>query len=87
VAKELGCNQAQLAMAWCISNPDVSTAITGASRPEQLVDTVKALEVIPKLTPEVQKRIEEIFGSEPTPKMDFKGWKPLANRRKLLLKY
>ena len=45
-------------MAWCISNPDVSTAITGATRVEQLADTVKALEVLPKLTPQVQKRIE-----------------------------
>ena len=33
IADKLGCTQAQLAMAWCISNPDVSTAITGASRP------------------------------------------------------
>ena len=33
IAESLGCSQAQLAMAWCISNPDVSTAITGASRP------------------------------------------------------
>ena len=54
---------AQLAMAWVISNPDVSTAITGASRVEQLKDTIKSLEVLPKLTAEVQKRIEEIFES------------------------
>ncbi len=50
LATELGCSQAQLAMAWVIANPDVSTAITGATKPEQLVDTVKALEVLPKLT-------------------------------------
>ena len=43
IADSLGCSQAQLAMAWCISYPDVSTAITGASRPEQLVETVKAV--------------------------------------------
>lgn len=57
VAKELGCTQAQLAMAWVISNPDVSTALTGATRVEQLADTCKALDVLPKLTPEIQKRI------------------------------
>lgn len=45
-------------MAWCIANPDVSTAITGATKVEQLHDTVKALDVLPKLTPEVNKRIE-----------------------------
>ncbi len=48
-------------MAWVISNPDVTTAITGASRPSQLVDTIKSLEVLPKMTSEVQKRIENIF--------------------------
>jgi aryl-alcohol dehydrogenase-like predicted oxidoreductase len=43
IADGLGCSQAQLAMAWCIANPDVSTAITGATRPEQLVETVKSI--------------------------------------------
>lgn len=51
LAKELGCSQAQLAMAWVISNPDVTCAITGATRAQQLVDTCKSLEVLPKLTP------------------------------------
>lgn len=44
---------AQLAMAWVINNPDVSTAITGASSPRQLEDTVKALNVRKSLTPEI----------------------------------
>ena len=48
---------AQLAMAWVVSNPDVSVALTGASRTEQLRDTVKCLSLLPKLTPEIQKRI------------------------------
>ena len=43
MAKELGGSMAQLAMAWVISNPDVSVALTGASRTEQLKDTVKCL--------------------------------------------
>jgi len=50
LAKELECTQAQLAMAWCIANPDVTTAITGATRVEQLVETVDSLKVLPKLT-------------------------------------
>lgn len=78
---------AQLAMAWCIANPDVSTAITGASRPEQLIETCKAIQLLPKLTVDVQRRIEEIFKSEPTPKMDLKVFAPQPNRRKTLLKY
>jgi len=43
LAKEIGCTMAQLAMAWVVANPDVSTALTGASRVEQLKDIVKSL--------------------------------------------
>ena len=50
MATELGCSMAQLAMAWCINNPDISTAITGASSPGQLEDTVKAVRVRKLLT-------------------------------------
>ena len=87
LAKELECSMAQLAMAWCISNPDVSTAITGATRPQQLVDTCQAVKLLPKLTPDVQKRIEDIFKTEPTPKIDLKTFAPFKNRRRILLDY
>ena len=50
IAKELGCSMAQLSMAWVILNPDISTAITGVTRPDQLKDTVKCLEILPLLT-------------------------------------
>lgn len=53
LAKELDCTMAQLAIAWAINNPDVSTAITGASHPDQLVDTLKGISVRRKLTPEI----------------------------------
>jgi hypothetical protein len=49
VADELGCTLAQLSIAWCTKNPRVSTVITGASRPEQVVENMKALDVIPLL--------------------------------------
>jgi voltage-dependent potassium channel beta subunit len=58
VAKELGCTLAQLAIAWCAKNPNVSTVITGASRVSQVEENLKAADVIPKLTPEVMKRID-----------------------------
>jgi aryl-alcohol dehydrogenase-like predicted oxidoreductase len=58
LADELECTQAQLAMAWCIANPDISTALTGVTRPEQLIDTIKAIAVVPKLTKEILQRIE-----------------------------
>jgi voltage-dependent potassium channel beta subunit len=61
IADELGCTAAQLSIAWCASNPNVSTVITGASRPEQVTENMQALDVIPLLTPEVKSRLEEIF--------------------------
>ena len=51
IAKELGCTIAQLAIAWCARNPNVSTVITGASRVSQVEENLKAAGVIPKLTP------------------------------------
>ena len=57
IADELGCTMAQLAIAWCASNPRVSTVITGASKVSQVVDNFGALEVLEALTPEVVERI------------------------------
>jgi voltage-dependent potassium channel beta subunit len=60
VADDLGCTLAQLAIAWCTKNPRVSTVITGASRPEQVVENMKALDVVPLLDASVMARIDEI---------------------------
>jgi aryl-alcohol dehydrogenase-like predicted oxidoreductase len=65
IAKELGVAQAQLAIAWILKNKDVSSVITGASRPEQVVENVAAVQVVDKLTPEVMERIEEAVGNRP----------------------
>ena len=62
IAKELDCTVAQLALAWCLKNPFVSSVITGASRVEQVHENMKASEIASKLTPETLKRIDEIFG-------------------------
>jgi voltage-dependent potassium channel beta subunit len=61
IAEELGCTLAQLSIAWCASNPHVSTVITGASRVEQVRENLGALEVIDRLTPRVLARINAIF--------------------------
>ena len=62
VADQLGCTTAQLAIAWCLKNPNVSTVITGASRVEQVTENMKALAVVAQLTPEVMGQIQAIFG-------------------------
>ncbi len=60
VADELGCTLAQLAIAWCARNPNVSTVITGASRVEQVHENMKALDVLARLTDDVMERIASI---------------------------
>ena len=65
IANELGCTVAQLGLAWCLRNPNVSTVITGASRPEQVVENMKAPEVLPNLSSNVLERIELILGNKP----------------------
>ena len=62
VADDLGCTLAQLSIAWCAKNPNVSTVITGASRPEQVTENMKALDVLADLDDEVMTRIDAIFG-------------------------
>ena len=62
IADRLGVTQAQLSLAWCLKNPHVSSIITGASRPEQIVENCKALAVLDKLTPAVLEEIDDIVG-------------------------
>jgi len=72
IAGDLGCTMAQLALAWCARNPDVSTVITGASRPAQVVENMKALEVLPKLTDEVMTAIDGVLQNAPKPPSDYR---------------
>ena len=62
IAKELDCKLSQLALAWCLKNPFVSTVITGASRVEQVHENMKAADVVDRITPEVLEKINAIFG-------------------------
>jgi voltage-dependent potassium channel beta subunit len=61
VAADLGCTMAQLAIAWCLKNPQVSTVITGASRAAQVTENLRALDVVPRLVPEVMARIDTLL--------------------------
>jgi len=63
--KELGCKVQHLALAWVAQQPQTSTVILGASRPEQVLDNLKALEVVPKLTPAILEKISKIIDNEP----------------------
>jgi voltage-dependent potassium channel beta subunit len=63
LARDLGCTLAQLAIAWCLRNPNVSTVITGASRPSQVHENLQSLAVVPKLTADVMARIDEALAA------------------------
>jgi voltage-dependent potassium channel beta subunit len=65
LAKELNVTLPALSIAWCISNPNVTTAILGATKVQQLTDNLKALEVVPLLTKEVVEKIESIMQTKP----------------------
>jgi voltage-dependent potassium channel beta subunit len=63
VARELDATLAQLALAWCLANPNVSSVITGATRVDQVTENMKSLAITPKLSADVLARINEIVGA------------------------
>ena len=64
-SKELGVSMPQLGVAWCLKNPNVSTVILGATKPEQLQETLNATHILPLLTEEVMEHIETILQNKP----------------------
>jgi aryl-alcohol dehydrogenase-like predicted oxidoreductase len=72
IADSLGCTRAQLAIAWCLKNPNVSSVITGASRREQVEENLGALNVVPALTPGVMETIEGVLDNAPAPESRYR---------------
>jgi voltage-dependent potassium channel beta subunit len=60
IAKELGTTPSKLAIAWCLLNPNVSTVILGASRPEQLEENLQAAELVPLLSDDIRSKLDGI---------------------------
>ncbi len=73
LAEEIGCTLPQLALAWCLKNPNVSTVITGASKVSQVEENMKAINFVEALTPEIMERIEEILQNRPDSVPDFRS--------------
>lgn len=63
--EELDCSLSQLALAWCVKNPNVTTVLLGATRVEQVEENLKAINVAENLKEEHMARIEEILGNKP----------------------
>jgi len=65
IAEELGGSVAQLSLAWCVMNPNVSTVILGATKVAQIEDNCKAMALLPKITPEIMQKIEDVLANKP----------------------
>ncbi|TYJ58838.1 hypothetical protein B9479_000270 [Cryptococcus floricola] len=74
IAERLGGSMTSLALAWTLLHEGVSSCILGATKPEQIKENVKALDIFPKLTPEIAAEIEKILDNKPAPP-------PAYNRR------
>jgi voltage-dependent potassium channel beta subunit len=72
VAEDLDCSTAQLALAWCLRNDDVSTVITGASRPSQVEENMEALDVVDRIDETVESRLETILDNAPDAPPNFR---------------
>ncbi len=72
IANELEMTITQMAIAWCLKNPRVSTVITGASKPQQVIENMKAYDLLGNLTPEVMEKIETVLGNKPEPISDYR---------------
>ncbi|MCJ7716622.1 MAG: aldo/keto reductase, partial [Anaerolineales bacterium] len=73
VAEDINCSLPQLALAWCLKNPNVSTVITGASKPEQVKNNMKSIDFVDKLTDNVINKIENILNNKPKPQIDWRN--------------
>jgi len=72
IAEKLNCTVAQMCLAWCCKNPNVSTVITGASKLSQVTENFQSLAVIPKLTGQIMEEIENVLQNKPVPVKNFK---------------
>ncbi|CAG9317657.1 unnamed protein product [Blepharisma stoltei] len=81
LASEIGCSQSQLALAWCLKNNDISSAIFGATKLYQAEDNLGAIDALSKLTPEILAKIEEIFDTRPKPPINWRNWQSMPSRR------
>ena len=73
IAKNLGVTLPQMALAWCLKNKNVSTVITGASKPEQVEENMKAIDAVERLDSDIMSRIEEVLDNKPEPEEDFRN--------------
>ncbi|XP_031732248.1 voltage-gated potassium channel subunit beta-2-like [Anarrhichthys ocellatus] len=70
VAERLGCTLPQLAIAWCLRNEGVNSVLLGASRTDQLMENIRAIKVLPKLSQSIVSEVDNLLGNKPYSKKD-----------------
>ena len=83
--KKSGCELTTLAIAWCIANPDVSVYLLGDSKPAQLDDTFKALEVYRTIDKDTWIEIEKVLDNASRGEVDYRYWKEFPSRRNVAM--
>ncbi|XP_034064541.1 voltage-gated potassium channel subunit beta-2-like [Gymnodraco acuticeps] len=73
VAERMGCTLPQLAIAWCLRNEGVNSVLLGASRTDQLMENIKAIQVLPKLSLSIASEVDNLLGNKPYSKKDFRS--------------
>ena len=68
---ELECTMTELALAWVLGNPNITTILLGATKVSQLEENLRAVDVARRLTPAHRAAIEEVLGTAPDP---YQGW-------------
>uniref|UniRef100_A0A671XWD7 Voltage-gated potassium channel subunit beta-1 n=1 Tax=Sparus aurata TaxID=8175 RepID=A0A671XWD7_SPAAU len=73
VAERLGCTLPQLAIAWCLKNEGVNSVLLGASTTDQLMENIRAIQILPKLSLSIISEVENLLGNKPYSKKDFRS--------------
>lgn len=73
IAKEINCSISEMAIAWCLLNKNVSTVITGASKPEQVKTNMNSLNIVELLDNEILEKIETILDNKPEHDFDWRN--------------
>ena len=71
--EQFQCRVSTLSIAWCLKNPNVSTVLLGATKPSQLDENFKALEILPQLTQAHMDQIDSIMGNKPAAYQGYGG--------------
>ena len=83
ISKEAGMSMSQFVLAWSVKNKDVSIAIIGSKKPEQLTENLKAVELAGNITPEIEEKLEKVLGNRPDCGFDSKTRTPVKPRRQV----